>query len=168
VIGGAGQREIACFTSTPEKSDLLFQEFGQMTLINRERIYEMGAGDAVAAIIILFNEIEPRIFIEPYLEGREPENRQLIELASIIFVSSLGRIVGNFLVHTQQTNWSNIKHGLFHQLFEAVAQESLVVARTMVNRLHSPVNGEIKRWGIKVVAWRPGQVAYPERDLTTP
>ncbi|MBS1791654.1 MAG: hypothetical protein JST85_28350 [Acidobacteria bacterium] len=164
VIGSGSQGEIACFTSTPAKTDRLFEEFCDPDSIDRSRIYEMGAGDAVATIITLFNEIEPRIFIEPFFEGREGENRILIELASTIFVSGLGRVVGNFLIHTRQTNWSCIKPAMFLRLLEEMAQESLNTARTMVNKLHAPAIGEMSQCGIQVVAWRPGQVAYPERD----
>ena len=163
LVISASHQDIACFTSTPEKEDVLLNEFGDPAKLAWDRIYEVGAGDSVATIIALFNAIDPLIFIEKHMRGREPQDRQLTQLAGAIFVSSLGRIVGNFLVRTTHTNWSNINKTAFFRLLDEVARESLHLARLLVKKLHTPVLGQLKKWGIRVLAWKPGEVAYPER-----
>jgi len=164
LVISTGRPEFACFTSTPELESPILTEFGIPEESNTQHIHEVGAGDSVAAITTLFNAIEPRIFIAPHLEGREPQDRQLTELASTIFVSTLGRIVGLFLVRTKHTNWSNMGTDMFFHLCDEVAKESLYLARATVRKLHAPGFGNIKRWGIQTVIWKPGQIAFPERE----
>ena len=61
---------------------------------------------------------------------------------------------------TPLTNWSNIDKQAFSRLLENVASEALHLARTMVKKVHGPVLGELKKWGIKVVVWKPTAVTY--------
>src|SRR5207302_159836 len=117
--------------------------------VNWDFDYEVGAGDAVATIVTLFNAVHPRLFLNRHMEGREPKDRALGELTSTIFVNVLGRIAGNFLLRTNRTHWSSIGSKAFPRMLDEVAKESLVVARTMVKVLHAPALGEVKKWGIK-------------------
>lgn len=167
LLVGVGRETMVCFTSTPlvEKEDALLDEFGDATRMSLDRRYEVGAGDSVATIITLFNAIDPIVFIAGHLSGRENDDSLLGELASTIFVSVLGRIAGNFLTRTNLTHWANINEDAFPRLIDEVAQESLTMARKMVRKLHAPVIGEIARWGINVVMWKPGRVAYPNREF---
>ena len=48
----------------------------------------------------------------------------------------------------------------FSRLLEDVATETLHLARSMVKKVHGPVLGELKKWGIKVVVWKPTAINY--------
>jgi hypothetical protein len=167
LLVGSGLEEIACFTSTPtpEREKDLLNAFGDPKKIEWDKTYEVGAGDAAATVISLFEAIDPLIFIGPYLSGRESEDRLLLELASIVYISLLSRLVGNFLVHNQFTNWSNIRPDAFEGLLDEAAQESLFFSRNSVRKLSSgPILREVEKWGIQVLVWRLGKMAYPERE----
>ena len=167
LVVGTGTEEIACFTSTPapENEKHLLESFGDSSKIEWDRKYEVGAGDAAATIISIFDAIDPILFIGPFLEGRESEDRLLLELASTVYVSLLSRVAGSFLVRNQLTNWSNIQPDAFESLFDQVARESLEVSREMVRRVPSgPVLRPVEKWGIQVLIWRVGKIAYPERE----
>jgi hypothetical protein len=166
LIIGAGQETLACFTSTPSaagESNLL-EQFGDPGHIVTDRKYEAGAGDAAASIVAFFNTVDPRLFVRRPMEGREKEDRLLAELATAIFVCSLSRIAGNFVIRTTQTNWSNIDKRAFSRLLTDVAAEALQLARSLVKKVHVPVLGELKKWGIKVVVWRPTTIPYSDRE----
>ncbi len=162
---GSGQNQIACFVSTPslEGEKRLVEEFGNSDQIDWGRVHEVGAGDAAAVPIAFFNTIDPRVIIKPYLEGREPRNAELSDFASTLFVNLVARIAGAFLVRTVDTHWSNVRSGGFHSILIEAAREAVSVARGNVKRLSHPVLCEVKRWGMKVVVWRPGKVAFPNR-----
>jgi hypothetical protein len=163
MVIGRGHEHFACFTSTltREGERILFEEFAVPERMVAD-LHEVGAGDSAATVIALFNAIHPKLFLSGHMEGREAEHHRLVELASTIFVCMLGRISGSFLLHTTDTYWSNIRRDRFAALLDEAARASLELARTMVKKLHAPVMGEIKKWGIKVVAWKPGSVAYPD------
>jgi len=162
---GVDHESFACFSSTPSSDGerALINEFGKQE-VDWARKYEVGAGDAVAAVITLFNAIDPGLLIVAHMRDREHTDRQLRQLACTIFVSVLGRIAGNFLIRTPRTYWDNVRSDGLLALVDQVARESLCLARTIVRKVHAPVVMEIKRWGIHVVLWRPGAVAYPERQ----
>jgi len=164
LVIGADHDMLACFTSTPSDGGekALINEYGESSEVDWDVDFEVGAGDAVATIVALFNAVHPCLFIERHMEGRESRDRLLGELTSTVFVNVLARIAGNFLVRTHRTHWSSISGNKFPQLLDDVAKESLIVARTIVKMLHAPALGEVKKWGIKVVVWRPGRIAYPE------
>jgi hypothetical protein len=164
---GTDHENIACFTSTPspEGEDSLLREFADIEPGNRDRKHEVGAGDSVAAIVALFNAVDPSLFLVQHMQGREESDRQLRQLASTVFVSILGRIAGNFLIRTVRTYWGNVRKDSFPALLDEAAKESLSVARLVIRKLQAPVIVEVKKWGIHVVIWRPGFVAYPNRDM---
>jgi hypothetical protein len=167
LIIGAEHDVLACFTSTPSEAgeNILVDDYGDAAEV-RSELEVVGAGDAVATIMTLFNVLDPRLFVLPHLEGRELKDRSLSELAGTIFVCALGRIVGSFLLRTRRTHWSTIRGEKFLALLDDVAKESLVAARQMLKALHAPAIAEIKKWGIKTVVWRPGRIAYPESMLS--
>lgn len=155
---------LACFTSTPapEKERELIDAFGDPARITMDGIFEMGAGDASASVVTLFNALDPAEFIAPHLEGRERENHELQSVAGTVFVGLLSRIAGNFLVRTKECNWSSIRTEAFPQLLAAVAAEALAVARTTVKKLHQPIIAEAPRWGMQVVLWKMGSTRHTE------
>lgn len=164
LIIGSGSDTLVCFTSTPsmEGEELLLAEFGDPRTVVRDRKYEVGAGDAVATVVTLFNALSPRDLLVGHMQGREPEDHDLVELASTIFVSLLGRVVGSFLLHTKQTYWSNLSGQQFPRLLDETAKTSLDVARSVLRKLYAPTIADVKKWGISVVVWKLGRVAYPE------
>lgn len=165
LVVGTGHDEVACFTSTPhpDREMSLLTEFGDEALVERNRRYEVGAGDGAATFFLFFAAVDPLIFIQPHLQGREGENRPLLEIASTVLVNVLSRIGGNFVVRNQETNWSNIRPDAFFTLFREAAQESLAVARKMVLGFTSGqvAQAAIERWGIQVLVWRLRTIAYP-------
>jgi len=163
LIIGYGGQSIACFSSTPGRGageSALLNEFAIPDRVTPE-LYDVGAGDSVAATVALFNSVDPNAFIVPLLKGNEVSNRQLLLLASTIFVSVFGRVIGNFQVRTQHTYLENLDPAKFPDLLRAVAEESLKLARVMFKRLPNPTIGEISRWNIHVVVWHAERVAYP-------
>jgi hypothetical protein len=166
LIVGAGHETHACFTSTPSPQGerAIIEAFGDPARVLWDRTYEVGAGDAVATVITLFNAFRPQTFLAAQMKEREKENWQLSELAATVFVGLLGRLAGAFLVRTQDTYWSNIRPEVFPALLDEATVTALDIARCMVKRLQAPAIGEATRWGIKVVVWRPGSVAYPDRE----
>ena len=170
LIVGTGQEEIACFTTTPhpDKETRLLEEFGNDERIDMSKKHDVGAGDSAATMITLFESIDPQIFIEPHLEPRERDDKLLRDLASTIYVNTLARIGGNFLIRTQDTNWSNIKPDRFRALFEEAAKEALDIARKAVqNFADGPSLNEIERWGIQVLTWKLGSVVHSNHENHT-
>ena len=53
---------------------------------------------------------------------------------------------------------------LFYPLFDTVAEESTRVARRLLDNPGEVMESEAK-WGIRVVAWVPGDVAYVGRKV---
>ena len=151
---------IACFTSIPSEDGekRLVMDFGDAETRQEEGRYEMGAGDAVAATIALFNIVAPTLFIKRFCVGQEQTHARLMELASTIFVGIIGRVAGVFLLRTPATSWLNIREDAFRPLLEAVAEESLKIAREIVYKYQQPVMRRIERWGMSVVVWQPGSV----------
>jgi len=159
-----GDENVACFTSTPsaEGEQRLLEEFGQSPRILWDRIDDVGAGDVVASIVTLFNSVSPELVLAEHMEGRERQDRMLSQLASALFVSVLARVGGNFLVRTEGTHLLSLRRDTFARLLDEVARDSIHSARSLAKRLHAPATAELKRWGIRVVTWRPRTVAFPE------
>jgi len=151
---------IACFTSilSEEGEERLFSKYA---FPKSEQIQETGAGDAVAAVVTLFNAVDPDMLIDQYLEGKEKRYKEFRHLACTLFVSCLSRIVGNLIVRTPRTNLTHIQIDQIGKLIEDVAEKSIEVARDCVKLLPDPVFGVIKEWGIKVVMWVPRRVLIP-------
>ena len=163
VLVGSGAHSLACFTSVPapEGEAELRNTYGDPAQMV-DRKCEVGAGDSVAAVIALFNTVDPSFIIRRYLEGLEKTEPQLIELASLLFVSFMSRIVGSFLLRTTKTYLANIPAENVPKLIEDTAREALALARRMFKKLSSPAMGTSERFGIRAAIWRPGRVAHPE------
>lgn len=160
LIIGMNREPIACFSTilSKEGEQLLFEEYSFP--ISAE-IQETGAGDAVATVVALFNTVSPEVLIESYLEGKEKDHSDLRQIASILFVSCLSRIVGNLIVRTPRTNLTHIQIDPLRRLIGDVAEESVKLARDHVGLLSRPTFGVIKKWGIKVAVWVPRRVLIP-------
>lgn len=157
MIVGTGKNDFACFTSipTPEAGEALLREYCDPDYVLRDRIYVTGAGDSNAAVVALFNTIAPLFLFNGHLHGRESSNRELIELASTIFVSVLQRLIGCMVIHTSQTYLNNAKGERLAELIESVAVEALSLARELLHKTAEPVFRKIERWGIDAIVWTP-------------
>lgn len=160
LIIGMNKEPIACFTSILSKKGE-HRLFKQYSFPLSEQIQETGAGDAVAATVALFNTVDPDTLIDRYLEGKEKYHKDLRQLASTLFVSSLSRIIGNLLIRTSSTNLTNIEIDQLGNLIVDVAEDSVKLARQHVKLLPDPTFGVINKWGIKVVMWVPRRVLIP-------
>lgn len=162
VVGTLDRNSIGVFTSTIEvgsqQERLLMDEYGVATEMRMDEINTVGAGDAAATVVTLFNAVDPDEFFKMHYEGREKSNANLRHVAQTIFVSALSRIVGSFVLHTSKCNWSNANLEKFHELFSEVAKDSLDLARSAVNQPSQPRMSELSRFGIKVVTWGVGTV----------
>ncbi|MFA6038891.1 MAG: hypothetical protein WCV62_05155 [Candidatus Peribacteraceae bacterium] len=169
LIVGVGHEDLACFTTipNPDGETRILKDYCEPSDVVMGREFEMGAGDAVASMVTLFQAIDPQLYIKPFMEEGEGNNRQFINLVSTIFLSVLSRIVGNLAVRNRQTNLSNVRPDAFTSIFEDVAQESITLARTQSNMMgEKHVSGTIPRWGISALSWRVGQIAYPPSRLS--
>jgi hypothetical protein len=164
VVGTRDRRSVVAYTSTPDEraEKNLLSEFGDRDQIHEGDIETMGAGDAAASIIALFNAVDPQEFIRPILEGRETGNHLLHQMTQTIFVSALSRIVGSFLIHTKKTHLANVKLSMFGELFNRVAKESLDVARNIVQTPNEEHIQDLPSFGIKAVIWTMGNVVNPD------
>jgi hypothetical protein len=160
LVVGVSHRLIACFSSIPSaegERDLL-AECGYSW---SDSTHDVGAGDAVAAVISLFNAVSAEPLMISCLEGPDLANRDLQDLASVVFVSALGRLVGNLLIRTTKTDLSEINVEALSRLLDDAASESVALARRVLNLLPSPAYGVFKKWGIRFVVWVPRQVIFP-------
>jgi hypothetical protein len=164
VAGTTGlEAPLVCFTSTPEEAKAmgLVESCAPGSSGPGEK-HEMGAGDAAATVVTLFNVVDPASLIAPCLLGREVQNRGFRELAATVFVSVMSRMAGLFVVKTKRCVWSNIRRDRFPALLEAVARESVAVARTLSSAPSGGARvGEIAEWGVRVLIWRLGSVCNP-------
>jgi len=113
---------------------------------------------------MFFEAIDPLVFISPFLKDREEGHSLFLQIASVVYVNVMSRIGGLFVVRNQDTNWSNIRTDAMNKLFDQGTEKSLGVARQVVNHiLSTKVMCEIKEWGIQVLVWRLGRIAYPDR-----
>jgi hypothetical protein len=101
----------------------------------------------------------------PLLEGREATNKELLDFSETLFVSTLGRLVGNLLVRTTQTNLTGINFEAFSRLLDDAAFESVKLARQLVKLLPNPTYGTIEKWGIRFAVWTPRQVIFSNSDF---
>ncbi|TSC58280.1 MAG: hypothetical protein Greene041619_711 [Candidatus Peregrinibacteria bacterium Greene0416_19] len=168
VVGTRDRDHIAAFTSTvdPDKEKTLIEEFGKPEEVDLGRLQTMGAGDAAASIVAIFNTIDPQSLIEPYLEGRLKTNAFFRHVAQTVFVSALSRIVGNFLVRTKRCQWLNVDHEKIADLFQAVAKESCAATHNIYGKMNPYSFTELPRWGIKLVTWNLGTISHPHTDET--
>jgi len=165
VVGTRNNKSIVAFTTTPD-SDMesnFLQEFGDQKEMKSD-IETMGAGDAAASMVALFNSIDPQEFITPFLEGREQSNTVLHQFAQAIFLSAVSRIVGSFLIHTKRTHLANVDLTKFGALFLLVAEESLKVARPLMSAQNDYRLSDMKKFGMKVATWNLGSVAHPDME----
>ena len=160
MIIGTNGRLVACFTSilSKEGEQRLFEETG---IVPIPEIRETGAGDVVASILSLFDSVGPEVVVKTYFRGQEGDHTDFRNLASTIFVSVLGRVVGNLLVRTMKTTLADVDPEKLGNLIEEVASESVAAARRVVKLLPEPAYTSIDRWGIRMTLWSPGQVAFP-------
>lgn len=151
---------LACFTSvlSEEGEDHLFRQY---SFPKAGQVQETGAGDAVAAVVTLFNVINPDHLIDPHLEGKEKRNEAFRQVACTLFVSCLSRIVGNLLVRTSRTNLTHLAIDQIGELIVEAAERSVGLARECTRLLPDPVFGVVKEWGIKTVMWVPRRILAP-------
>jgi hypothetical protein len=161
LIIGLNKGTIACFSSIPSPNgeQRLFEEY---SFPKTEGIQETGAGDSVAAISALFNTVNPEMIIEPFLQGKEREHSELKHLAATIFVSCLGRIIGNILIRTPKTNLADIPIESLRSVIKSVAEESAKLAIKKLRMLPDPTFGVIDKWDIKVAMWSPRSLTIPQ------
>jgi hypothetical protein len=166
LVGSRNRHSIVAYTSTPDDdaSKRLLDQYGDPAEMNNGDIETMGAGDAAAAMVAIFNTIDPQEFIVPHLEGREITNSLLHQYAQTIFLSALCRIVGTFLIRTKRTHFSNIRLDTFRDLFKETAKSSLEAARQTVNNPQAHSLKDLKGLGIKVVTWELGSIANPDNE----
>ncbi len=165
VVGSGDHHHLACFTSCvhSEKEKSLLEKYGDASQTTwADRPLDMGAGDASATIIALFNTISPSEFILPHMEGRELERAELLQAANTIFVSAVSRIVGAFLIRTKKTHWANINLERVGDLCDEVGLHALKMARDVIRPSAEPHrSGTLEPWGIRTVTWNLGSVAHP-------
>lgn len=162
LIVGAGAESIACFSTVPNRlgeKRMLAQFLTKKQICPTKE--EVGAGDAVATLVSIFNTISPRLFTAQFFKGQEEEKRFLCEIADAVFVSLLCRLAGNVLIRTKRTNWGHLSKAAMVSMVDAAAKEAVSIARGAARRMHDPVLAECERWGIKIVAWKLGQVNRP-------
>lgn len=165
LIIGTNHRVVACFSSilSAEGERKLFDEYGFPWL---DKLHETGAGDSVAAVNSLFNTVLPDTLILPLLEGRETANRDLLSLADALFVSTLGRLVGNLLIRTTMTNLTGVNIDALSRLLDDAASECVKLARKLVKLLPNPTFGALEKWGIRFAVWTPRQVIFPNGTIS--
>ena len=157
--------DIACFTTIPS------EEAGEKMLdryCDRSKLvdttFEVGAGDATASIVQLFKAVDPQLYLGKCLSSEELKNSCLVDLSSLVFVSILSRMVGKFLIHTKQTNWSSImKDGAFEKLFQNAAKEAAHVARKLLVKGHisdTPHTTKSPTSEIDVLVWRVSRLHH--------
>lgn len=165
VVGSGDHKHVVCFTSCvrPDRERELVEHYGDSSeTIWGDKPTDMGAGDASATVIALFNTINPAEFILPHMEGNESRRADLLQAASTIFVSTLSRIVGAFLIRTKKTHWANIDLVKFADLLNEVGKHALVIARDVVRPSTEPYrSGMLEPWGVRAVIWNLGSVAHP-------
>lgn len=160
VAGTRDRRSVVAFTSTPDEraERELLERYGDPNEMDPDGAETMGAGDASASVVAIFNTIDPQEFIEPFLEGREKSNARFHQSAQTIFVSAMSRIVGMFLIHTRRTHLANISLQHYRELMERVAKESIGVARTLVSTHDKHRISDMQQFGMKVVTWTLGSL----------
>lgn len=166
VVGTRHRRSVVAFTSIPEDAAerRLMEEFGNSDEMHIGETETMGAGDAAASMVAIFNTIDPQEFIQLNLEGRETGNTLLHQFAQTIFLSALSRIVGSFLIHTRRTYMANLNLEKMRELFETIAADSLDVARSLMSNPNGCHLSDLRRFGMKVVTWNLGSVVNPESE----
>jgi hypothetical protein len=121
-------------------------------------MYEAGAGDAVAAVNTLFNTVSPGPIVDTLFEGNERDHAELKQVAMVVFVSTLGRLVGNILVRSPKTNLTGVNIDTIRRIVSDVAREAVIVARRVVKLLPMATYEVIEKWGIRLVLWTPRQL----------
>lgn len=166
LIVGIDNQSIACFTSVPNEEGraAIASSFCDIEKPIDGIYFEVGAGDSVAAVITLFNTVDPGCLIDAIASERARRHRSLMSLARTIFVSVLSRVVGELLLRTQKTYLANVSRRSVGLLLREVAEKSLGAAERVVKHLPSEGYTEIEEWGIQVVVWQLGQIAYPGED----
>lgn len=167
IVGTRNRHSIVAFTSTPDgdTEKRLLEQFGDHSEMNGDEIETMGAGDAAASMVAIFNTIDPQEFIAPFLEGRESTNTLLHQYAQSVFLSAMSRIVGSFLIHTQRTHLANVKLETFKQLFSDVALASLKIAQVLVHAPNNYALNDLEGFGMKVVTWQLGSVETDQQSM---
>lgn len=165
VVGSGDHQHLVCFTSSvhSDREKTLLQNYGDSSeTMWSDNPLDMGAGDASATIVALFNTINPAEFILPHMQGRESSRAELMQAATTIFVSAASRIVGAFLIRTKRTHWANIDLARFGDLLDEVGKHALAFARNVVRPATEPYCvGTLEPWGIHAVTWHLGSVAHP-------
>jgi len=166
MLVGSGREHIVSFTTAPsqDKEKMLIDRYGGTDVLNtEEKPFEMGAGDAAAAFIAIFNEVDPIKYISPHMEGEEKDDIDIQEISRIAFVSIGARIVGNFLVRTEKCHWANIRPGEFKNLLDDVGKQALTVARAASQKMYKPNLMEVPPYGIRTLLWKLGSIRPPKK-----
>lgn len=165
VAGSGDHQHLMCFTSCvrPDRECALIERYGDSSeTVWSDKPLDMGAGDAAATIVALFNTVSPSEFILPHMEGRESARADLMQASMTVFVSAASRIAGAFLIRTKKTHWANIDISQFGDLFDEIGRHSLAVARDAIRSTSRPYHhGMLQPWGMGAVTWSLGSVAHP-------
>jgi hypothetical protein len=165
VVGSGDHQHLACFTScvhADHERELLEKHGDASQTVWAGKPLDMGAGDASATVIALFNTVSPSEFIIPHMAGKESSRTDLLQAANTIFVSALSRIVGAFLIRTKKTHWANIDLERLGDLLNVVGLHALMLARDVIRPASQPYrSGTLEPWGIRTVTWSLGSVAHP-------
>ena len=163
LIVGADAMNIACFTSIPseEGQKRILAEFCDLDHLGLDQIHDVGAGDAVAAVITLFNTVDPHLLLQPRASERGRRHVMLMTLACTVFVGILSRLVGELLLRTKETYLANISSKSLSRAIDITARQSMELAESLVKQLPNEGWAEVPEWGIHVVVWQLGYIAYP-------
>jgi hypothetical protein len=163
LIVGTDIQTVACFTSVPNEEGraAIASSFSDIEKPIDGIYFEVGAGDSVAAVLTLFNTVDPGVLIDAVATERAKKHRALMSLARTVFVSVLSRIVGELLLRTRKTYLANVSSRSVGLLLQEVAEKSFRAAERVVRHLPNEGYTEIEGWGIQVVVWQLGQIAYP-------
>jgi hypothetical protein len=163
MIVGIDSQSIGCFTSVPSEAgrNVIASRFCDLEEPIDNQYFEVGAGDSSAAVVALFNTVDAGSLIDAVASEKARRHRQLMALARTIFVSVLSRVVGELLLRTQKTYLANVSARSVGLLLQAVAQRSFVAAERVYKHLPNDGYTEIEEFGIQVVVWQLGHIAYP-------
>lgn len=150
-------RHYLVFSTVPEEHGVakLLDLAGNPHGIHKETERSMGAGDAVGALLSLANAWDATELLGEYAvqAGRQTPDERYLHIAGIVFVSLLSRIFGEYLFHTERTDFTEIPAERIRHIVDFAAQQALLVADQVWNAGPRPKVAKVEDLGIKVALW---------------
>lgn len=171
-LAHCGGKHYVVFTTTPHRAgaQFLLDTVGNPPGIQMGTALSMGAGDAVGTLLSLTNRVwDVEELMGEYAKKSQKHHsvdEHYLRVASMIFVSILSRILGEYVFHSEKTDFTDVPPGSLRNIVNYAAEQALAATEPVWHVGPVPKQSAVEELGINVALWELTEGRVPRRPLS--